>query len=121
MKTRAFFSTLLFATSVSVCLAGSLNKGVWSPSNCPPDPTAKAPKINSASAEGFNKSVKDFNDWQKQVSDYNTCIVNEANADNTAIANSVNGQQEKLKALAEKLHGEAEAAKTKLSDPAAPK
>ena len=112
MKQRAFFSVILLAASVSVGVAGMINKGVWTPTGCKAEPKPPAVALNTVDA--FNKAVKTINDWQKQVADYNTCVVNEANQDNAAIASSANAQQQKLQDAVNKLHADVDAAKAKL-------
>ena len=123
MKQRAFFSVILLAASVSVSSAGTINKGVWTPTGCGAEP--KTPAVALGTVDAFNKAVKVINDWQKKVADYNACVVNEANQDNAAIASSANAQQQKLQDAVNKLHADVDAAKAKLeqtsgSAPAAP-
>ncbi len=112
MKQRAFFSVILLAASVSVSVAGTINKGVWTPTGCGAEPKPPAVILNTVDA--FNKSVKTINEWQKKVADYNACVVNEANQDNAAIASSANAQQQKLQDAVNKLHADVEAAKGNL-------
>lgn len=112
MKKHSLFIAIMLTATASVCSAGTINKGVWSPSGCGAEPTA--PKYNQATVDGYNKSVQIINDWQKKVADYNTCVVSEANSDNTTIAKSANDKQAKLKALTDKVHADTEAAKAKL-------
>ena len=112
MKQRAFFSVVMLLASVSIAVAGTINKGVWSPAGCKAEPAA--PVIDGTNEDAFNKSVQAFNAWQKEVGAYNTCVVKEANDDNAAIATSANALQKKLQDSVEKLHKDAEAAKAKL-------
>lgn len=95
-------------------LAGTITNGVWSPSNCGTDPLP--PTIDQSSVENFNKSVKAINDWQQKANAYNSCLINEANADNALIAKTANDQQAKLRAAFEKIKQESEAAKTRLEN-----
>jgi hypothetical protein len=112
MVQRTFFTVVMLAATVSVCSAGTIAKGVWSPSSCGAEPVL--PAINQSTADNYNKSVKIINEWQQKVSTYNSCVVKEANDDNTSIAKFANEQQMKLQALSEKVHADTEAAKAKL-------
>ncbi len=51
------------------------------------------PVIDQSSVDAYNQSVKAINDWQQKANAYNGCLIKEANADNTLIANSANGEQ----------------------------
>lgn len=115
MKQRTLFTIVMLTASISVCSAGTITKGVWSPSSCGAEPVL--PAINQTTAESYNKSVKTINDWQQKVSVYSSCVVKEANDDNTSIAKAANERQMKLQALTEKVHADTEAAKAKLDKP----
>lgn len=115
MKQHTLFIAIILTATASICSAGTINKGVWSPSGCGAEPTQ--PKYNQTTVDGYNKSVQVINDWQKKVSDYNTCVVKEANDDNTIIAKSANERQQRLQALTQKIHDDTEAAKAKLDKP----
>ena len=117
MKQRLFLTVVLFAATVSVCSAGTINKGVWTPSACGVEPTL--PAVNQTTVDGYNKSVKTINDWQQKVGAYSGCLVKEANEDNAAIAKAANEKQQKLQGLTEKVHADTEAAKAKLDGPVA--
>jgi hypothetical protein len=112
MLQRTFFTTVLLITTVSICSAGTITKGVWSPSACGAEPVL--PTINQATVDGYNKSVKTINEWQQKMSAYSACVVKEANDDNASIAKAANEKQAKLQALTEKVHVDTEAAKAKL-------
>lgn len=112
MLQRTFFTTVILAATVSVCSAGTITKGVWSPSGCGTEPAL--PAINQTTVDGYNKSVKTINDWQQKISVYSTCVVKEANDDNASIAKAANERQMKLQKLTEKVHADTEAAKAKL-------
>ncbi|MFI3189564.1 hypothetical protein BCS42_00095 [Crenothrix sp. D3] len=112
MSQRTFFTVIMLAATVSVCSAGTITKGVWSPSGCGAEPVL--PALNQATADNYNKSVKTINDWQQKVGAYSACVVKEANEDNASIAKSANEKQGKLQALTEKVHADTEAAKAKL-------
>lgn len=111
MKQRLFIAAILFATA-SVCSAGTLLKGGWTPTGCGPEPVQ--PKVNQSTVDSYNKSVAEINKWQKAVSAYNTCVVDEANKDNTTIAKSANAIQSRLQKQTEEVHTKTEAAKAKL-------
>jgi hypothetical protein len=112
MRQRLFFTIVMLTATVSVCSAGTITKGVWSPSGCGTEPVL--PAINQTTAENYNKSVKTINDWQQKVGVYSSCVVKEANEDNASVAKAANEKQMKLQALTEKVHAETEAAKAKL-------
>jgi hypothetical protein len=107
-----FLSILLLATVTSVCSAGTINKGVWTPNGCGTEPAL--PAINQSNVDGYNKSVKTINEWQQKVSVYSGCVVKEANEDNASVAKYANEHQAKLQKMTEKVHAETEAAKAKL-------
>jgi hypothetical protein len=112
MIQRTFFTVVTLATTASICSAGTIANGVWSPSSCGAEPVL--PAIDQSTADSYNKSVKTINDWQQKVSAYSSCVVKEANDDNTSIAKFANEKQLKLQALSEKIHANTEAAKDKL-------
>ena len=112
MIQRTFFTAVILAATVSVCSAGTITKGVRSPSGCGAEPVL--PALNQTTADNYNKSVKTINDWQQKVSVYSTCVVKEANDDNASIAKAANERQGKLQKLTEKVHADTEAAKAKL-------
>jgi hypothetical protein len=112
MRQCTFFAVIILSTMTTVCSAGTIAKGVWSPSGCGAEPSA--PQLNQATVDNYNKSVKTINDWQDKVSVYSACVVKEANDDNASIAKSANDRQAKLKTLSEKIHADTEAAKAKL-------
>jgi hypothetical protein len=72
------------------------------------------PVIEQSSVDAFNKSVKVINEWQQKANAYNTCLINEANADNALIAKTVNEEQSRLRAAIEKIKSDTIAAKAKL-------
>jgi hypothetical protein len=118
MKQRPFLTAVLFTASISVCSAGTINKGVWIPNGCGAEPTPIA--VNQTTVDAYNKSVKQINDWQQKLSNYSACVVKEANDDNAAIAKTANDKQAKLQAMSDKVHADTEAAKVKLEGAAAP-
>ena len=112
MKQRTFFTIAMLTASISVCSAGTITKGVWSPSSCGAEPAL--PNFKQATVDEYNKSVKTINDWQQKAITYNGCLIKEANADNTLIANSANDEQARLRIAIEKIQAETSAAKAKL-------
>lgn len=115
MRQRTFFAVIILSTMTSICSAGTIAKGVWTPSGCGTEPTA--PKVNQTTVDNYNKSVKTINEWEEKVATYNACVVKEANEDNASIAKSANERQAKLKALSEKVQADTAAAKAKLDTP----
>jgi len=93
--------------------AGTLNDGSWSPSSCGVMP--EAPTVNSNSADTVNRSIAAVNDWQKQLQTYDECMIREANADTTAIANSAKAQQMRYRVVSEKINAEVAVAREKFS------
>jgi hypothetical protein len=78
-----------------------------------------APVIEQSSVDTYNKSVKAINEWQQKANTYNSCLINEANADNALIAKTANEEQSQLKAVMEKIKADTDAAKAKLDNKAA--
>jgi hypothetical protein len=116
MKKYTFLAVIVLSATASICSAGTIAKGVWSPSGCGAEPVL--PAINQATVDGYNKSVKTINEWQQKVGVYSGCVVKEANDDNASIAKSANDRQANLQKLTEKVHTDTEAAKAKLDTPA---
>jgi hypothetical protein len=112
MKQRTFFTALIMVASVSVGTAGTIANGTWAPSGCGTEPGV--PIIEQGSVDAYNKSVKAINEWQQKANAYNTCLINEANADNAVIAKTANEEQSRLRAAIEKIKTDADAAKTRL-------
>ena len=112
MLQPAFFTTALLTATVSVCSAGTIAKGVWSPTGCGAEPAV--PQVNQTTVEGYNKSVKTINEWQQKIGTYSACVVKEANEENASIAKAANERQAKLQVLTQKVHADTEAAKAKL-------
>jgi hypothetical protein len=116
MRQSALLAIILLSTVSSVCSAGTIAKGVWSPSGCGAEPPA--PQVNQTTVDNFNKSVKTINEWQEKIAAFNTCVVKEANDDNASIVKSATERQAKLKTLAEKIQADTAAASAKLEQPA---
>lgn len=93
-------------------MAGTIANGTWTPTGCGAEP--KVPLIEHDNIDAYNKSVRAINDWQQKANDYNSCLIKEANADNTLIANSANDEQARLRATIEKIQAETASAKAKL-------
>lgn len=112
MKQRTFFTALIMGATVSVGTAGTITNGTWSPSACGTEPLV--PVIDQSSIDAYNRSVKAINEWQQKANSYNTCLINEANADNALIAKTANEEQSRLRTTIEKIKTDTDAAKTKL-------
>ncbi len=106
------FTLLLITASISVCMAGSINNNIWSPTSCGNDP--EVPVIKQDNIDTYNQSIKAINEWQQAAIIYNTCVVNEANADNALIAKIANEKQNKFRLAVEKIKVETDAAKAVL-------
>ena len=106
------FTLLLITASISVCMAGSINNNIWSPTSCGNDP--EVPVIKQDNIDTYNQSIKAINEWQQAAIIYNTCVVNEANADNALIAKIANEKQNKFRLAVEKIKVETDAAKAAL-------
>ena len=98
--------------TVSVGTAGTIANGTWSPSGCGTVPAA--PVIEQGSVDAYNKSVKEINEWQKKANAYNSCVINEANADNALIAKTANEEQRRFRAVIDKIKVDSTAAKAKV-------
>ena len=72
------------------------------------------PVIEQSSVDAFNNSVKVINEWQQKANAYNTCLINEANADNALIAKMANQEQSRFWATIEKIRTYTDAGKAKL-------
>jgi len=109
---QTIFATAILIAGISVATAGTITKDAWKPSSCGPEP--EVPVVNGATPDTYNDSVKAINAWQEKANLYNTCLINEANADNALIAKSANDGQGRLKAAVEKIKTDIEAAAKKL-------
>jgi hypothetical protein len=98
--------------TVSAGMAGIITNGAWSPSGCGTEPVV--PVIEQSSVDAYNQSVKLINEWQQKANTYNTCLINEANADNALIAKMANEEQSRLRVAIEKIKTETMVAKAKL-------
>ncbi len=111
MINRLFFTAALMLATVSGT-AGTIANGGWLPSGCGTEPAV--PVIDQSSIDAYNQSVKVINDWQQKATAYNGCLIKEANADNSLIANSANEEQARLRTAIEKIQAETTAAKAEL-------
>jgi hypothetical protein len=114
MQKQSFFLALMMIGSISMGMAGTMNNGVWAPSACGTEPLS--PVVDLKSVDSYNKSIKDINEWQHKASNYNTCLINEANADNALIAKTANEEQSRFRALVDKIKFDTESAKVALDN-----
>lgn len=112
MIQRTFFTAVIMLATVSAGTAGTITNGTWSPSACGTEPVV--PVIAQGSVDAYNKSVKAINEWQQKANAYNTCLINEANADNALIAKIAKEEQSRLRMAIEKIKTDTDAAKLKL-------
>lgn len=112
MAQRIFFTVAMQLSFVSFSVAGTLANGIWTPGACGIRPTV--PVIEDKDVDAYNQSVKEINDWQKKVSDYNSCVVKEANQDNDVIAKAANAEQARFNLEIEKVKNDSSIAKSKL-------
>lgn len=112
MIQKIFFTAVITVASISNGAAGTISNGAWSPGGCGIEPAA--PVIEQSSVDAYNNSVKAINEWQQKANAYNTCLINEANADNALIAKTANEEQSRLRSAMEKIKAETDAAKAKL-------
>jgi hypothetical protein len=112
MLQRTFMTVIIIVATVSVGTAGTISNGTWSASACGIEP--EVPVIRQDSVETYNQSIKTINEWQQKANAYNTCVINEANANNAIIAKTATDQQNKFRATVEKIKIATDAAKAKL-------
>ncbi|HNR10264.1 MULTISPECIES: hypothetical protein [Nitrosomonas] len=111
MKQSIFFLTALILFHAS-SNAGTLVNGTWSPMGCGERPVA--PVVSAASVEDYNRSAEAINEWQKRAQQYNSCLVDEANADNALIARTANDQQAKFREEIDRINAETDKARAEL-------
>ena len=114
MKQKTFFTAVIIVASVSAGTAGTITNGTWAPRDCGTEPVV--PVIEQSSVDAYNKSVKAINEWQQKANTYNTCLINEANADNALIAKTANEEQSRLRAAIEKIKADTDTAKARLDN-----
>ncbi len=114
MKQRKFFILAIVLTALSTANAGTITNQVWTPSGCGTEPIA--PGIEQNSIDAYNKSIKAINDWQVKAQAFNECVIKEANADSALIAKTANDQQNRLRAVLDKIKSDTDAAKASLEN-----
>ncbi|UOA07476.1 hypothetical protein KKZ03_14525 [Methylobacter sp. S3L5C] len=112
MLKKAFMTAIFIVVTISVGTAGTINNGTWSPSACGAEP--EVPVIKQDNVETYNQSINLINEWQQKANAYNSCIINEANADNAIIAKTATEQQNKFRVAVEKIKSATDTAKAKL-------
>ena len=112
MLQKTFFTAVILIAAASVGTAGTIDNGVWSPSACGTEP--EVPVVDQDSVETYNQSIKTIDEWQQKANAYNSCVINEANADNALIAKTATEGQKKFRAAVEKIKAATDAAKAKL-------
>lgn len=113
MKHSIFFfiALMLFHDSSH---AGALVNGNWSPTGCGERPVV--PVLGTASVEDYNRSVEAINKWQERAHQYNSCLIDEANADSALIAKTANDQQTRFREEIDRIGAEADKAKNVLNN-----
>ena len=111
MKLSLFIFILFLMTHTS-SNAGTLINGVWSPSGCGEKP--EPPIVDSTSAVKFNHSIDAINEWQDRSLEYNSCLINEANADSQLITKTANDVQTKIQKEIDRVITEADEARLNL-------
>jgi hypothetical protein len=114
MLQKLFFIAVIMAATASVGTAGTITNGTWSPSGCATEPVV--PVIVQGSVDAYNKSVKAINEWQQKANTFNTCLINEANADNALIAKTANKEKSRFLTAIDKIKTDTDAAKAKLEN-----
>ena len=72
--------------------------------------------MQAAGAESFNRSVDAINEWQDRALAYNSCLIEEANADNDLIAKTANSAQEAFSNMIDRINSEAEKVRDKINN-----
>ena len=112
MKQRTFFLGLIIIMASSDAMAGTITNGAWAPTGCGTETVA--PVVDQSSVDAYNKSVKAINEWQQKTNAYNTCLINEANADNALIVKTAQEERRRFHAAIQKIQIDTDAAKAKL-------
>ena len=112
MTQRTFFLGLIMIMAAPVDRAGTITNGAWAPTGCGIETVA--PVVEQSSVDAYNKSVKAINEWQQKTNAYNTCLINEANADNALIVKTAQEEQRRFQAAIQKVKTDTDAAKAKL-------
>ena len=114
MRKKSFMTALMIFATVSVGTAGTISNGVWAPKACGIEPEIPIVQSQQDNVETYNQSIHMINEWQQKTNAYNSCVINEANADNAVIAKTATEQQNKFRAAVEKIKIATDAAKAKL-------
>ncbi|WP_347986026.1 hypothetical protein [Methylomonas sp. AM2-LC] len=112
MKLFVLITTFILLPLANIAQAGTLSDGGWKPAKCGEKPIP--PAVDDKDVDGFNKSVKATNEWQLQARTYFECLINEANTDNTVIADTANKEQADYRKSVETIGTTLDAAKKKL-------
>lgn len=96
------FFLLLSSTNLN---AGTLVDGKWNPDGCGDHPGV--PAVDTSNAYAYNSSVHNVVAWQEATKAFNECMVKEANADNALIIKSAKEEQQRSRAILEKINAEA--------------
>lgn len=107
-----FLPLVVLVAPVPPVSAGTLTDGRWVPTGCGSAPAL--PTIASTSVDAYNQSLKAVRLWQAQAQAYHHCLVEEANADNQAIATAANAAQDRFRAQVAEIGATAAANKAKL-------
>ena len=110
---QCLFSLIILLMTFTVANAGTLVNGNWSPATCGEKP--EPPVIDATSPESFNRSVDAINEWQDRALTYNSCLIEEANADNDLIAETANRAQDEFRNMIDRINAEAEVVRDKIN------
>jgi hypothetical protein len=103
----------LFMIGATPALAGGLNGGAWTPSQCGTEPTA--PQMDLHSADAYAQSIKWVQLYQDKIKTYSDCVIKEANSDSRAINDWVNAEQARVKEAFDRYNTDSKAAAAKFS------
>lgn len=98
---KLHFFTLALLLVGATANAGALKNGKWTTSNCGAMPDV--PALDDSSVDAYNNTITATNMWQQQATAYLDCMVKEANADNNAIADAANKEQDNYRQTANML------------------
>ncbi len=93
--------------------AGTFTNGAWAPSSCGAEPVV--PTIDMSSEKAFNASLNAEEDYEKKNTDYENCVIKEANTDQNAVASAANAIRQKRQAETDKVKADVDAGITKFS------
>lgn len=112
LRIIGLLAACLFLSSASA-VAGTITNGVWAPSSCGAEPVA--PTLDMSSEKAFNASLNTEEDYEKKNSDYENCVLKEANTDQNAVATSANAIRQKRTAETDKVKADVDAGIAKFS------